>query len=120
MRGIAIIAMFLVLASSASAVLIDHWGIYDDDLYSEFVTNDVYLNVRDLPSKDEIKVVFTIPELGIRESRGPYDPEELQHTYLTRTLWLPLDADYGEYVLRMTVTDSEGNKHIKHRFIDIE
>jgi hypothetical protein len=120
MRGIVVALMFLVMVSSVSAILVEHWGIYEDDLYSEFVTNDVNLDIRDLPSRDKIKVVFTIPELDVRESKGPYDPEDLQHTQFTRTLWLPSDADYGEYVLRMTITDSEGNKHIKHRFIEID
>ena len=120
MRGIAIIAMFLVLASSASAILIEHWGIYEDELYSEFITNDIDLDIRGLEHDSNIKVVFTIPELGVRESKGPYDPDELSRTNVHKTIWLPLDADYGEYVLRMTVTDEEGNKHVKHRFIDIE
>jgi len=121
MRGIVAVLMFFLLAASVSAfVVVDHWGVYDDEPFYEFVENDVSLNVRDLPSNEDIKVVFTIPELGIRESKGPYDPEELQYTTVHKMLELPWDADYGEYVIRMTVTDSEGNKHIKHRFIEID
>jgi hypothetical protein len=121
MRGIVAVLILVILSASASAfVAVDHWGVYEDEPFYEFVENDVSLNVRDLQSNNDIKVVFTIPELGIRESKGPYDPEELQYTTVHKTLELPWDADYGEYVIRMTVTDSEGNKHIKHRFIEID
>jgi hypothetical protein len=121
MRGIVAVLMFVLLAAGVSAfVTVDHWGVYEDEPFYEFVENDVSLNVRDLPSNEDIKVVFTIPELDVRSSKGPYDPEELRHTSIRRSILLPWDADYGEYVIRMTVTDSEGNKHIRHRFIEID
>lgn len=121
MRGIVAITIFLLMAVSVSAnIAIEHWTIEEDSLYDEFASNNVGLEITDVPSDYDIKVVFTIPELGVRESRGPYYPDELRHTSLQNTLWLPLDADYGEYVVRMTITDSEGNKRIKHRFLDID
>jgi hypothetical protein len=119
MRGIAVIAMFLVLASSASAILIEHWGVYEDELYNEFVSNSVNIDTEEMQNDDNIKVVFSVPELGIRESGGYYSGE-IRHASIQNTIWLPYDAESGEYVLRMTVTDSEGNKHVKHRFIEIE
>ncbi len=117
MRGIVALLMFILLASSVSAVVINHWGIYDDKPYYEYVDNVVYLDVSD--AKDNIKVVFTIPELGVRSVKGPYDAG-IHDADIYSTLLLPYDADYGEYVIRMTITDSEGNKRIKHRFIEIQ
>ncbi len=118
MRGIVVIAMLLVLASSVSAfVVIDHWGVYEDEQFYEFVDNDVYLDVSG--SEGNIKAVFTIPELGVRAVKGPYDPE-MHNAKIHSTILLPYDADYGEYAIRMTITDDEGNKRIKHRIIEIE
>jgi hypothetical protein len=120
MRGIAIIVMFLVLASSVSAfVVVKHWDVAEDDLYYEFVDNTLYLDISEMEN-DDIKVVFTVPELGARASKGYYAPDSVREDKIQRAVLLPYDADYGEYVVRMTITDKEGNKRIRHRIIEIE
>lgn len=121
MRGIVAVLMFFLLAGSVSAyITIEHWGVAEDDLYDEFVSTDLGIDVKGMSHDNEVKVVFTVPELGVRESSGFYSTDELRHAYIQDTVWLPLDAEYGEYVVRMTITDSDGNKRIKHRFLEID
>ena len=111
---------FLLAAASASAfVVVERWQPSEDALFSEFVDNTVTLDTDDLGPDDRLKVVFMIPELGVRASRGPYDPRG-SHDTVQRTLWLPDGTEPGEYVVRMTVTDNHGNKRIRHRFVEIE
>lgn len=120
MRGIvALIALLLAAASASAFVVVEHWQPAEDDLYGEFVENTVTLDTDDLDPDTRIKTVFTIPELGVRASKGPYDAET-RHSRVQRTLWLPEGTEPGEYVIRMTVTDNHGNKRIRHRFVEIE
>ncbi|MEM4247404.1 MAG: hypothetical protein QXR48_03720 [Candidatus Woesearchaeota archaeon] len=119
MKWVVILLMLSALATGVSAVLLKHWSVYDDAPFYELVENNVDLDVSKMRA-DEIKVVFAIPELGVRESRGPYDPHEFRHASIHKTLLLPWNADYGEYAIRMTISDSKGNKKVRHRIIEIK
>ncbi len=119
MKGAAVLIIALLAVSCASAfVLVEHWGVYDDAPFYELVENNVDLDVSGAQG-DEIKVVFSIPELGVRESKGPY-AQSPRNEHVSRAILLPWDAEAGEYAIRMTITDSEGNKRIRHRIIEIE
>ena len=101
-------------------VSVDSWYTPRDAFADSFVETDVNLDIEDLESDDERKVVFTIPELDVRASAGYFDPVSLRHASVRRTLWLPDDAEPGEYVIRMTVYDEDGRRHVRHRFVEIE
>ncbi|MEM2916714.1 MAG: hypothetical protein QXT19_05165 [Candidatus Woesearchaeota archaeon] len=119
MRGVVLVIAAVVLASTASAfVSVEHWSVHDDAPFYEFVENNVDLDVLGMKA-DEIKVVFAIPELAVRESKGPYAWTQ-RNERISRSIILPDDAEPGEYVIRMTITDSKGNKRIRHRIIEIE
>lgn len=108
-----------LVASGASAfVMIDNWFV--SDLSEGSVDTSLNLDIEDLPSDEDIKVIWTIPELDIRVSKGPYDPIDLRHARIARSFEIPWDAEPGEYVVRLTITDSEGNKRIRHRFVEVE
>jgi hypothetical protein len=121
MRGVIAAILFLATLSGVSAfVMID--GFYSSEYAfpDSFVEASASIDLEDHGIDDNLKVVFTIPELGVRASKGPFDPEDLRDVYVYRSLDIPWDAEPGEYVVRMTVTDDDGNKRIKHRFIEIE
>ncbi len=119
MKGLVVLVVALLSVSCASAfVLVKHWNVYYDEPFYELVENKVDLDVSEAQA-DEIKAVFTIPELAVRESKGPYQ-KALRKEHIDRTLILPWNAEPGEYTIRMTITDSEGNKRIRHRIIEIE
>lgn len=120
MRGIvALIALLLAVASASAFVVVENWQPAEDSLYGEFVENTLTLDTGDLDQDTRIKAVFMIPELGVRASKGPYEPTGRRAT-VQRTVWLPEDTMPGEYVIRMTITDNHGNKRIRHRFVEIE
>lgn len=122
MRGVVITAIALLLAvTSASAfVIVDHWYASPQAFSGGFVSNSVTLDIKDLDPDPNLKVSFVILELGVRSVKGPYNPSGLLHTTVHRSLEIPYDAEPGEYVVRMYITDKHGNKRIKHRFIEIE
>ena len=122
MRGIVVTAIALLLAvTSASAfVMIDHWYASPQAFTGGFVSNSVTLDIKEVDPNPNLKVAFTIPELGVRSVRGPYNPSGLLYTTVHRSLEIPYDAEPGEYVVRIYITDKHGNKRIKHRFIEIE
>ena len=113
--------LMIILAGSASAfMLVENWQTPEIAFIDDSVETWVTFDLEDLDADDDIKVVFIIPELAVRASRGPYDPAEFSHTQVRRDLFIPDDAEPGEYVIRMTVTDEDGNKRIRHRFVEIE
>ncbi|MEM4240279.1 MAG: hypothetical protein QXM31_03515 [Candidatus Woesearchaeota archaeon] len=119
MKGLVVLIVALLAVASAGAfVVVEHWGVYDDAPFYEIVENNVDLDVSELHG-DEIKVVFAIPELAVRESKGPY-AKAPRDERVSRAILLPWDAEAGEYAIRMTITDSEGNKRVRHRIIEIE
>ncbi len=119
MKRLAVLIIALLAVSCASAfVIVEHWNVYDDEPFYELVENNVDLDVSEVQS-GEIKVVFTIPELAVRESKGPYS-QALRNEHIDRAILLPWNTEAGEYAIRMTITDSEGNKRIRHRIIQIE
>ena len=122
MRGIMLGLAFLLLAATAASasVLVNHWFVPNDAYADSAVDTLAQFDIKDLPDENDIKVVFTIPELDVRASRGPYRPEEQRNHAIDRQFWIPDDAESGEYVVRMTIRDDDGNTRIVHRFIDIE
>lgn len=120
-RVVAIVVLMALAAASTSAfVVIDHWFTPDRAFADGFVDTAVTLDIDDVPSNEDIKVVFLIPELGVRSSKGFFDPSGLRHSTVHRVFDIPEDAEPGEYVIRMTVVDKQGNKRVRHRFIEIE
>lgn len=121
MRGIVGIIVFLLAVGSASAfVTVDHWWVPSQAFADGFVDTFVELDLEELPSDTEIKTTFVIPALGSYASKGFYDPVELRSTSIQRTLLVPGDADAGQYVIRMITIDEDGNRHVRHRFFDVE
>lgn len=121
MKGFIAAILFLLAATSASAfITIDSWWTPEEAFADSFVETAINLDIDDLGSDEDIKVTFSIPELGIRASRGPYDPASTRIANVHRTLWIPDDAESGEYVIRMVVSDKHGNKHVRHRFVEID
>lgn len=120
MKGIIAVLLFVLMATSASAfVVLEGWS-FDEVTFTDYpLENRVSLDTDDLGTDDDIRVVFTIPELDIRASRGPFNPRG-RSARVMRELWIPEDAEAGEYVVRMTVTDSSGNRRVRHRFVQIE
>jgi hypothetical protein len=120
MRGVLVLLLLVLLAGSVSAfVTVDGWVFTETTFPGDIVDNSISLGIEDLPSDEDIRVVFSIPELGVYSSRGPFDPSGLQHSNVRRVLILPDDVEPGEYVVRLYVRDDEGNKRIRHRFIEI-
>ena len=120
MKGIIAVLLFVLMATSASAfVVLEGWH-FDQVGFTDYpLENQVSLDIEDLGTDDDIKVVFTIPELDVRVSRGPFNPAG-RSARVVRELWIPEDAEAGEYVVRMTVTDDHGNRRVRHRFVQIE
>jgi hypothetical protein len=121
MKGIITVFLFVLAATSAGAfVLVDSWYHPDIGLPGDFVQSDVTLDIGDVDPDADLKVVFTIPELGLRVSKGPYELPGSRYASVRRGFEIPYDAEPGEYVIRMYVTDDFGNKKIRHRFVEIE
>jgi hypothetical protein len=121
MRGVVAIVLFVLAIASASAfVTVDHWWLPDIAFANGFIDTAVDLDLEELPSNHDIKVVFSIPELNLRAGRGFYDPLTLRSENIQRTLLIPEDAEAGQYTIRMTVIDEDGNRHVRHRFVKVE
>jgi hypothetical protein len=121
MKGFIAAILFVLAATSASAfVTIESWWTPEETFADSFVETAISLDIDELGSDEDIKVTFSIPELGIRASRGPYDPVSTRTANVHRALWIPDDAEPGEYVIRMYASDKHGNKHVRHRFVEID
>lgn len=113
--------LFILAATSASAfVLVDNWWQTETALPGDFVESNVNLDIEDVDDEADLKVVFVIPELGLRASKGPYELPSSRYSRVMRGFEIPWDTETGDYVIRMTVTDDFGHKRIKHRFVEIE
>jgi hypothetical protein len=122
MKGILIALTFLLLSASAASafVMVNHFWV-PEHTYVESQTDALaQFDFEDNAKDSDVKVVFTIPELGVRASQGPYSPAARRFDTVFRTLDIPADAEPGQYVVRMTVRDDEGNTRVIHRFIDVE
>ena len=118
MKAIMVLLMAVLLTASVSAfAIVNNWNNHAEN---NFVSTHLSLDISDLQSDAGLKVAFTIPELGIRATKGPFTPSNSLHTNIYRSLVIPLDTEPGEYVIRMYITDKEGNKRIRHRFVVIE
>ena len=98
--------------------MIDRWSTPDYGYTNDEIYTSADFDFNDFTSDSRLKVVFTIPELGIRTSRGPYAVSG-GGTRIHRSLEIPYYAEPGEYVIRMTVYEN-GKKRVKHRFITID
>lgn len=122
MRGLVFACAFLLLTATAASafVMIDHWFVPDNAFADSQMDTLAQFDLEELPDENDIKVTFVIPELDVRASKGPYRPEELRYHSVARSFWLPEDAEAGEYVVRMTIRDDDGNARVVHRFVEIE
>jgi len=122
MKGILIALTFLLLSASAASafVMVNHFWVPEQTALESQTDALAQFDFEDNAKDQDVKVVFTIPELGVRASQGPYSPESRRFDTVFRTLDIPADAPSGQYVVRMTVRDDEGNTRVVHRFIDVE
>jgi len=66
---------------------------------------------------NDLKMVVTVPELGVRRSIGPFDLDKDET--MSKSVYLPLpEAEAGEYDVRVIV-GNEAIKRAKHRYMYI-
>lgn len=70
------------------------------------------------PDLEDLKLIISIQELGIRAVVGPFDLEEDKGVTKRATLEIPDGAEPGKYDVRITVQNEEVNR-VKYREIEI-
>ncbi|HLP79094.1 MAG TPA: hypothetical protein VK158_00505 [Acidobacteriota bacterium] len=90
-----------------------HADSYQEVAFTVTIENDGSFESEDM------KVVLTAPELGVRDSFGPLDLKVGQK--VSRTMYLPFDyVTPGYYMVRLTISDSKGLQRTVHREVLVE
>ena len=121
MKLIGYLIIFLLIATTAQAATVnDRAGIsrisFDE---SEVYAPDILFarTILDPHVSERVKVQMSIPELAILNRRGPF---EVTNREMLKTIFLdiPYDAQPGEYLVRITVSNDKFRR-VKHRYITI-
>ncbi len=77
-------------------------------------SNEDYMNLLD------VKVTYVIYDLGIKRTMGPFDIDMDDEVVKKINMDLPRDTPPGEYDVRITLTNEDGLKRVKHRIIMVD
>jgi len=70
-------------------------------------------------SLEEVKIMVTNQELGIKTSAGPFDLSRGDEVTKTLLLNFPEPAQEGNYYLRFTITSNGETRRVIYRDVDI-
>jgi len=119
MKKFAVALLLLVLA--APAVFAGSWrNVVIEHAQADYRNNEGFVVVKldnGFKDADNMKFTAVIPELGARQRVGSFSLGLGEEKTKTAVMHLG-DAGPGEYVVRITISDS-GIRRIKHRFITI-
>ncbi|MFH1590668.1 MAG: hypothetical protein ABIC95_01955 [archaeon] len=128
---LAFVAIFLSAipfgAAKQEELRIDHlrlrsdWGDLYADSHDPFYNAKVRIKNDRLTDFDHVRVTVVIPELGWRRSFSPFSIDADEYFERNYPVFLGDDMDVapGVYTARITMSESNGFRRVKHRDIEI-
>lgn len=119
------ILLFTLAVSSVSAltskdIYVGNINIQDDESYlGDYLPFSTSFKIKTKEDMDNTRVTVIIPELDIRRSLGPFDIDKAGIQTKSLGVFIDEETPMGEYLARITISDKNGNRRVKHRWISL-
>lgn len=114
------LAISSVSALKSKDIYVGSINTVDDQSYTgDYLPVSTAFKIKTKEKVNNMRVTVMIPELDARRSLGPFDVKKTGTQTKSLALMVPDDAPKGEYLARITITDKNGHKRVKHRWIEL-